>query len=148
MSKVEEFIAKLLDTVKNQDELDKIHAEAKEKLFKYDGEQYPRDGCAITLSVTLQHLGLDVDDTYMAFDLVALLKERGWSVVQNGDHQPGDVGTTCGRIPRHGIDHVYIVVERDGIDKMLVTDNQAPTLHSRYVSGAGGKSPTQYFLRA
>src|SRR5215469_11475072 len=36
---------------------------AAQRLLDFDGEVYPQDGCAITLSVLLQDAGIDVPDT-------------------------------------------------------------------------------------
>jgi hypothetical protein len=65
-----------------------------------------------------------------------------------GQHQDGDVGTTCGGTPLHGVDHIYFLLHRVNDDEMVIADNQARTPHFRFVSGKGGKSPTTYFLRA
>lgn len=118
------------------------------RLLKYDGEVYPRDGCAITLSVLLQQAGINIKDTYGALELANLLRDRGWARVPNGQQAPGDIGSTCGPEPEHGVDHVYLVLQPIDDDQMLIADNQQPVPHARYVSGAGGKSPTRYFLRA
>src|SRR5262249_32209107 len=115
----------------------------------YDGEVYPRDGCAITLSVLLQDVGIKVSDTYQAFTLGNLLElKRKWQRIPIGQQKPGDVGSTCGSKPKHGTDHIYLVLQTKGSDQMVVADNQKTTPHPRYVSGKGGKSPTKFFLRA
>jgi hypothetical protein len=47
---------------------------AAKKLLDYDGEEYPQDGCAITLSVLMQDAGISVPNTYRAIVLGNLLK--------------------------------------------------------------------------
>lgn len=49
-----------------------------------------------------------------------------------------------------GADHVYLVIEALGREEMSVADNQrtTETTHRRFAGGAGGKTPTDYFLRA
>ena len=49
------------------------HVAAK-KLLDYDGQIFPQDGCAITLSVLLQEAGIAVPDIYRAIDLGDQLK--------------------------------------------------------------------------
>jgi hypothetical protein len=118
------------------------------RLLKYDGEIYPSDGCAITLSVLLQEAGIVVADTYRAFDLGNLLADnRGWQFVPVGQQMPGDLGSTCGSAPHHGTDHIYLVLKLVNSDEMVVADNQAEAPHFRWASGKG-KSPTTFFLRA
>jgi hypothetical protein len=115
-----------------------------------DGEKYPQDGCAITLSVLLQEAGIDVPDTYMAIDMSRLLQSRGWTKIVVGGQQNGDVGSTCGEVAHHGTDHVYVVLRvlnPDDPDEMVVADNQEAAPHFRFASGMG-KSPSTYFLRA
>lgn len=119
-------------------------------LLTYDGELYPKDGCAITLSVLFQAAGIPVPNTYTAIELGRLLrKERGWQEVPLGQEQPGDVGSTCGESAQHGVDHIYLVVKVVNKDEMLVADNQAQYVHTRSLSGKpDSKSPTRFFLRA
>lgn len=83
--------------------------------------------------------------------LAHLLELRGWNRVSRGDQIPGDVGVTFDAdhsIP--GSDHVYLVIEALGADRMMIADNQNPedAPHERYASGKGHKTPTDYFLRA
>jgi hypothetical protein len=47
---------------------------AAKRLLDFDGEIYPKDGCAITLSVLLQEAGVAIKDTYQAMVLGNLLK--------------------------------------------------------------------------
>jgi hypothetical protein len=122
-------------------------AEAARRLLTSVGEQYPSDGCAITLSVLLQQSGIAVPDTFAAFALGRMLEQRGWRRIAIGQQQAGDVGSTCGAAPHHGTDHIYLVLKAVNADEMVVADNQAPTPHFRRASG-GGKSPTTFFLRA
>jgi hypothetical protein len=122
---------------------------AAKRLLDYDSEIYPSDGCAITLSVLLEEAGIEVADTFLAFDLGTTLKnDRGWRVIAVGEQQPGDVGSTCRSTPRHGTDHIYLVLKIVNSDEMVVADNQADAPHFRWASGKGGKSPTTFFLRA
>jgi hypothetical protein len=127
-----------------------IHAQhvAAQKLLDYDGEVYPSDGCAITQSVLLQEAGIAVDDTYLAIELGNVLKARNWTVIPVGQQKPGDIGSTCGKTPHHGSDHVYLVLKVLNKDEMVVADNQAHKPHFRFASGAGGTTPTKFFLRA
>jgi hypothetical protein len=122
---------------------------AAKRLLNYDGEVYPRDGCAITLSVLLQEGGIPVKDTYQAIALGNLLKSgRKWQVISIGDQKTGDVGSTCGPVANHGEDHVYVVLSVLNPDEMVVADNQQTKPHFRFASGKGGKTPTRFFLRA
>jgi hypothetical protein len=120
---------------------------AAQRLLNYDREVYPSDGCAITLSVLLQQAGIAVADTYRAFDLGNLLKSRGWQPIAVGQQQPGDVGSTCGTVPHHGTDHIYLVLKNVNADEMVIADNQSEAVHFRWASGKG-RSPTKFFLRA
>jgi hypothetical protein len=122
---------------------------AAQRLLEYDGEVYPHDGCAITLSVLLQDAGISVADTYQAIVLGNTLKsKRNWQVIAVGQQQPGDVGSTCGSTPHHGIDHIYLVLKVLNSDEMVIADNQESAPHFRWASGKGGRSPTKFFLRA
>jgi hypothetical protein len=121
---------------------------AAKRLLDHDGEIYPSDGCAITLSVLLQEAGIAVADTYLAFDLGGVLKKRGWQVIPVGKQQTGDVGSTCLAAPHHGTDHIYLVLKTVNSDEMVIADNQAEAPHFRWASGKGGKTPTTFFLRA
>ena len=123
---------------------------AAQLLLAYDGEKYPQDGCAITLSVLMQAAGIDVPNTYTAIELGRRLRDkRGWEVIAPGNQKPGDVGSTCGEEPNHGVDHIYLLVKNLSPDEMLVADNQRSHVHTRSVSGVpDGKSKTRFFLRA
>jgi hypothetical protein len=122
---------------------------AAQRLLAEDGEIYPSDGCAITLSVLLQEASIAIDDTYRAIDLgEKLQKVRNWSVIPLGQQQAGDVGSTCGPVANHGFDHIYLVLKVVNGDEMVIADNQMPQPHFRYASGLGGKTPTRFFLRA
>ena len=141
-------IASLIAIGSDITKLNAAQATAAQRLLNYDGEIYPSDGCAITLSVLMQTAGIDVADTYMAFDLGNTLKSRGWTMIQVGQQQAGDIGSTCGPEPHHGTDHIYLVLKPVNADEMLIADNQAQAPHFRWASGKGGKSPTTFFLRA
>jgi hypothetical protein len=122
---------------------------AARRLLNYDGETYPHDGCAITLSVLLQEAGITVADTDQAIKLGEILKNnRGWQFISAGNQQAGDVGSTCGSVAHHGTDHIYLVLRVLNSDEMVIADNQAEAPHFRWASGRGGKSPTTFFLRA
>ena len=142
-------IKTLLTIASDADQLLAAQHIAAKRLLQFDGETYPSDGCAITLSVLLQQAGIAVPDTFRAFDLAKRLKnDRGWQVISVGSQQPGDVGCTCASVPHHGTDHIYLVVKRVNSDEMIIADNQAEAPHFRSASGRGGKSPTTFFLRA
>jgi hypothetical protein len=144
-----QYIPSLLKLASDPNQLVAAQQVAAKRLLNYDGELYPSDGCAITLSVLLQEAGIGVADTYLAFELGKLLKDgRGWQFISIGNQQPGDVGSTCGSTPHHGTDHIYLVLKIVNSDEMVVADNQAEAPHFRWASGKGGKSPTTFFLRA
>jgi hypothetical protein len=140
-------IGNLLAIASNPQTLQAGQAVAAQRLLAYDGEKYPQDGCAITLSVLLQEAGVKVPDTFMAIDVCDLLQSRGWTKITVGSQQKGDVGSTCGVVAHHGTDHVYVVLRDLNADEMIVADNQESAPHFRFASG-NGKSPTMYFLRA
>jgi hypothetical protein len=142
------FVDKLVSAGSDAHRLAAAQKIAAKRLLALDGEVYPHDGCAITLSVLMQAAGSDLPDVFRAFDLVAALKRRGWTAVPPGAQRAGDVGTTCGPAPHHGTDHVYLLLRKVGADEMIIADNQAPYPHFRYASAHGGKSPTTGFLRA
>lgn len=143
-----DHIARLLEIASNTSELVAMQHIAAKKLLEFDGEVYPSDGCAITLSVLLQQAGIGVPDIFKAIDLGNRLKTRGWQVIPVGEQRVGDVGSTCRSQAHHGQDHIYLVLKVLNEDEMVIADNQAPAPHFRYASGKGGKTPTQYFLRA
>jgi len=113
--------------------------------------QYPTNGCAAHLSALLVQAGMDVPMTFGAGKLAQTLKDRGWTRIAVGSQAVGDVGVCFDNDPTPaGADHIYLVVEVLGADEMLIADNQrtADAPHKRNASGAGGKTPTEYFLRA
>lgn len=128
--------------------LQQAQHDAARKLLEFDGEVYPSDGCAITLSTLLAEAGMDVPATYQALALGNILKTRGWTVIPVGHQQAGDVGSTCGPTAHHGTDHIYFVLRALNQDEMVVADNQSSQPHFRWASGQGGKTPTKFFLRA
>jgi hypothetical protein len=128
--------------------LDSAQNRAAADLFAYDGEVYPQDGCAITLSVLLKDAGVDVPLIYQAIELGQHLHNvRKWEVIPVGQQVPGDVGSTCGTEAHHGFDHIYLVLKKLNDDEMVVADNQSTQPHFRFASGQG-KTPTKFFLRA
>lgn len=140
-------VANLLAIASDTAQLQRCQKIAAKKLLDFDGEIYPSDGCAITLSVIFQQAGFDLRDIYMAIDVGPALKKLGWQQVAVGDQKPGDIGSTCGAIAQHGVDHAYIVVRSVNSDEMLVADNQQAQPHLRSASGKG-RSPTTFFMRA
>lgn len=144
-----DHIKTLLEQGTNAALLQISQMKAAQLLLAYDGE-YPRDGCAITLSVLMQAAGIDVPNTYTAIELGRRLRDkRGRKVIAPGNQQPGDVGSTCGEEPNHGVDHIDLLVKNLGPDEMLVADNQRSYAHTRSVSGVpDDKSKTLFFLRA
>jgi len=144
-----QFIPGLVQLASDSQQLLTAQQDAAKKLLEYDGETYPQDGCAITLSVLLQNTGIAVVDTYQAIALGNTLKsKRNWQVIPVGQQKSGDVGSTCGTEPNHGSDHIYLVLKTLNDDEMVIADNQASRPHFRYASGIGGKTPTKFFLRA
>jgi hypothetical protein len=141
-------IPDLVKLASDADQLVAAQQMAAKRLLDYDGEVFPKDGCAITLSVLLQEAGIPVKDTYQAIVLGSVLRGRKWQVVPAGGQKVGDVGSTCGPVAHHGDDHIYLVLNVLNSDEMVVADNQQAKPHFRYASGKGGKTPTKFFLRA
>jgi hypothetical protein len=154
MSPVDNFIKCLLAEAKDPASLRQVQQGAARRFYAYNGETCPEAACAITLSLLLQRAGLDIEDVFHAFHLTETLVKKGWSEIPVGNQRPGDIGTTCGDWPRHGADQIYLVVETNGDDEMVVVDCQQPTPHVRFASrigtliGGKRKPPTTYFLRA
>jgi len=143
-----QFIPALVQFASNATQLQAAQDVAAKRLFAYDSEKFPTDACAITLSVLLQDAGINVQDTFMAIDLGNVLMQRGWQVIEIGEQEQGDVGSTCGTQPEHGVDHIYLVLQAVDANDMVVADNQEPQPHPRTVSGHDDISPTRFFLRA
>lgn len=143
-----QFIPGLVTFASDAHQLQAAQHVAAQRLLAFDGEVFPSDGCAITLSVLLQDAGIAVKDTFKAIDLGNVLKKRGWQVIPVGSQQSGDVGSTCGPEAHHGFDHIYLVLKVLNTDEMVIADNQQPKPHFRFASGNGGKTPTKFFLRA
>jgi len=128
--------------------LDSAQTRAAADLLAYDGEVYPHDGCAITLSILLRDAGIDVPLIYQAIELGRHLRNvRKWKVIPVGQQVAGDMGSTCDTQPRHGFDHIYLVLKKLNDDEMLIADNQSTQPHFRFASGQG-QTPTRFFLRA
>ena len=142
-----QFIATLVSIASDTNKLVAMQHIAARKLLDYDGEVYPSDGCAITLCVLLQNAGIAVKGTFLAIDLGHVLESRNWQVIPVGQQRVGDVGSTCGTVPHHGRDHIYLVLKVLNADEMIVADNQEPSPHFGYASGKG-RTPTRFFLRA
>ena len=142
-----QFVPTLVNIASDTNKLVAMQHVAARKLLDYDGEVYPSDGCAITLSVLLQSAGINVQDTFLAIELGRVLKSRNWQVIPVGEQRVGDVGSTCGTVPHHGRDHIYLVLKVLNSDEMVVADNQEASPHFRFASGKG-RTPTTFFLRA
>ncbi|HDT6047477.1 TPA: hypothetical protein QHC14_005520, partial [Raoultella planticola] len=126
---------------------EKVQEVAASELFKLTHESWPHDGCALNLANLLQEGGIAVPDITQALALGNYLHdERKWEKIPVGQQQAGDVGSTCGPTAHHGYDHIYLVLERQDSDKMVIVDNQKPQPHERLASGKG-KTPTKFFLR-
>lgn len=115
------------------------------------GYKYPRKSCAATLSHFLREAGINIPITLGAQNLADRLRfSRKWTKIAVGKQQPGDVAvcySMAADVP--GADHIFLVVGVEDDDKMVIADNQAQAqTHIRYASGKGGKTPTEYFLRA
>lgn len=111
---------------------------------------YPTNGCAYHLSALLQNAGINVATEGSAGKLAKKIETRGWKRVGVGNQRPGDIGVTYDNDPTPpGADHIYLVIETHGPDKMTIADNQGTpdVTKTRYASGKG-KTPTEYFLRA
>jgi hypothetical protein len=142
------YISALLKLSSNVSQLQEAQRIAARKLLEFDGEVYPSDRCAITLTTLLQEVGISVRDTFRAFDLGKILEnDRNWETIQVGQQRDGDVGSTCGSQPHHGQDHIYLVLKALNPNEMIVADNQQPEPHFRYASG-GETTSTKFFLRA
>jgi len=119
--------------------------------MKAIGYKYPTKSCAATLSHFLREAGIKVPITTGAQNLADRLRiNRHWTRIKVGNQQPGDVGV-CYSMSDDvaGADHIYLAVERKDSDLMMIADNQTQgKTHTRYASGKGNKTPTEYFLRA
>lgn len=145
-------IAKLVQLANSSDGLAKAQQIAAQALADAGEKPFPTNGCAATLSALLQLAGINVPMTLGAGKLVSRLGgpygSRKWVPVRLGEQQAGDVGVTYDLKAPSGADHLYLVIERVDEDEMVIADNQAPAVHSRWASGRGGTTPTEYFLRA
>ena len=151
-----DHLEKLLEIARSPTDYKVVQSVAAKLLAEY-GVEWPHNGCAANLSTLLRQAGIDVPPTVGAGRLAYLLGgrigSRNWEHVPVGSQQPGDVGVTFDETPPEGSDHVYLVVECHGDDRMTIADNQSAALHDRRASGRpvpGGKAktPTDYFLRA
>jgi hypothetical protein len=113
---------------------------------------FPHNGCAANLSALLQMSGIGVPMILGAGRLAHTMRDkRGWKVIPVGSQIPGDIGVTFDEGGNPGADHIYLVIQANGSDSMMVSDNQAVAPHIRTASGKGGSggwTPTEYFLRA
>lgn len=145
-----DHIAKLIQLGSDPQSIKKVQALAA-KTMKAIGYKYPTKSCAATLSHFLIEAGIGVPVTTGAQNLADRLRvNRKWSPIKVGKQHAGDVGvcySMSNDVP--GADHVYLVVEPKDQDLMMIADNQVQGMtHKRYASGKGGKTPTEYFLRA
>jgi hypothetical protein len=60
----------------------------------------------------------------------------------------GDGGVTFGLGGNPGADHIYLILTCGDKDEVMIADNQVRTSHERLASDLGGKTPTDYLLRA
>ncbi|MBV9221362.1 MAG: hypothetical protein JO366_11705 [Methylobacteriaceae bacterium] len=145
----QDCLPELIGLASNSDHLQSAQHIAAKRLLDHDGEIFPSDACAITLSVLLQESGISVPDIFGALELGNHLKNiRNWKSIPIGEQRAGDVGSTCGSRPAHGKDHIYLVLRGVNADEMVIADNQDTQPHFRFVSGKAGKTPTKFFLRA
>jgi hypothetical protein len=149
----EDHVPNLIQLGKDPKSIKKVQALAAKtiKALGVPGLVYPKKSCAAVLSHFLREAGIDVPITTGAQNLADRLRvNRRWTRIKVGSQQPGDVGVCFSMsddVP--GADHIYLVVERKDSDLMVIADNQAQgTTHTRSASGKGGKTPTEYFLRA
>jgi predicted chitinase len=140
-------VARLIELASDVHGLNNAQTIAARRLLEYDGDVYPTNGCAITLSVLMQEAGFDVPNIYQAIEMGRFLERHGWSRVPVGKQKKGDIGSTCGEAAHHGTDHIYLVLNALNADEMVVADNQEKTPHFRFASGRG-RSRTTFFLRA
>src|SRR6185312_14386416 len=124
-----DHIAALIKLASDPSGLQTAEHSAARKLLAFDGEIYPRDGCAITQSCLLQAAGIAVPDTYQALAFGLMLEKRGWKRIEVGSQQAGDIASTCKSAPDHGNDHVYLVLRAVNADEMVIADNQAHAPH-------------------
>jgi hypothetical protein len=141
-------IAGLLAQAVDPDRLCAAQALAARRLLSPEGDVFPADGCAMTLSLLMRAVGFEVPELCWAIDVPATLLARGWIEVLPGSQRAGDIGSTCREEKHHGEDHVFLVVRCVNQDEMIVVDNQAAYPHFRWASGQGGKTPTAMFYRA
>lgn len=145
-----DHIAKLIQLGSDPESIKKVQALAA-KTMQGIGITYPKKSCAATLSHFLIQAGINLPVTAGAQNLADRLRvNRHWNRIKVGDQQPGDVGvcfSMADDVP--GADHIYLVIEAKDSDQMVIADNQVQgTTHTRFASGKGGKTPTEYFLRA
>lgn len=142
-------VARLVALGSNPDDIRRIQALARKTMAEID-YVYPRKSCAALLSHFLREAGIAVPVIRGAQRLADhLRKDRQWTRVEVGGQRPGDVGVCYSQandVP--GADHVYLVIDPQDADLMIIVDNQKQgRTHTRYVSGKG-RTPTEYFLRA
>lgn len=108
---------------------------------------FPSSGCATFLSCLLRQAGFDIPVITWAETLADHLRQQnGWQVISKRNAQAGDVGVSIDGNGNQAADHIWLVVSVTG-DHMIVADNQSLQPHARTISGADGKTPTDYFLR-
>ncbi|MGN8092813.1 caspase family protein [Methylobacterium sp. 22177] len=143
-------IQRLIDLGSDPASCARLREHARQAMARIYGKPTFKNACAATLSIFLREAGIDVPLEYGAGRLARILeRDRGWQRIPVGKQQAGDVAVTEDNGPPAGSDHVFLVVERLGSDKMLIADNQTNKCpHTRYASGSDGRTAVQYFLRA
>jgi hypothetical protein len=137
-----DYIAKLIEIGSSAKGL--AHAQA---IAKAAWPPFPHNGCAANLSALLQLAGINVPMTLGAGKLAHIIRQRGWSHIDVGDQEPGDIGVTFDEGGNPGADHIYLVIVAIDKDEMTIADNQDTVPHHRFASGKG-RTPTEYFLRS
>ena len=142
-------ISRLIELGSNPTSCERLREKARQAMVRIYGKPTFKNACAATLSIFLQEAGVKIPIEYGAGRLAKMLRDRGWERIDVGDQEAGDVAVTEDNGPPSGADHIFLVVERLGSDKMMIADNQTSDCpHTRYASGRDGRTPCEYFLRA
>jgi hypothetical protein len=146
-----QFTNKMLELAQSNAARTAMRKRAKE----FDPE-FPTNGCASLMSALLERALTAVGrpDDFAGFprvlDFGEALAARGWQRVPMGQEKAGDIAITKND-PRTGRPaHTFLLVRAvvGNPDVWTILDNQAADLHTRSLSGRGGKTPTDYFLRS
>lgn len=142
-------VARLIELGSSAASCERLRERARQAMVRIYGKPTFKNACAATLSIFLQEAGIKIPLEYGAGRLAKMLRERGWQQIDVGEQEAGDVAVTEDNGPPSGADHIFLVVERLGPDKMMIADNQTSDCpHTRYASGRDGRTPCEYFLRA